>query len=171
MEKPGSKSTLAWLQRLVFVLIWVSVIYVCLQCFNAEYYFLLWLLFSFEKSCPREDAQMFCSQAGYHMCTFFWHALQMPCELLFQQFGREMTLLSWVPSYFLGRLPWSPSPQHLLSPASFKAWWAMSTEHGILGDAHFLCLLGKPSQIMLVPLHQRSKLRDYEIRMILGKHK
>ena len=51
-------------QRLVFVLIWVLVegvrvcvcVSVCLQCFNIKYYFLILLLFRFEKNQPGEDA-------------------------------------------------------------------------------------------------------------------
>ena len=174
MEKPGSKSTLAWLQRLVFVLIWVSVVYVCPRCFNAKYYFLLRLLFSLEKNCPREDAQILFPPCRisrvFIFLACFTNPMWTPGRAVWS--GNDVTVLSSVSP------PWegcpdrpAPSSHSLLIPASFKAWWAMSPEHGILGDAHLLCLLGKPSQVMLVPLHQRSQLRDYEIRMTVGKHK
>ena len=51
---------------------------VCLQCFNIKNYFLILLLFSFEKKLTRERYSDFFSHAKskYYMCTFFCHALK-----------------------------------------------------------------------------------------------
>lgn len=73
-----------------------------------------------------------------------------------------MMLLSWVLSHFHEepfqiKQPPVGTPSWFLHPLRLSP--AMSTEHKILGDAHFLCLSGKPSQITTVPLHWRSQFR------------
>lgn len=155
MEKPGPKSTLAWLQRLVFVLIWILVVYVCLQCFNDKYYFFILFCSVLKENWPREDAQICFPHAGYHMCMFFWHALQIPRELLLEQFGQEMMWLSWFCLASLGRLPWFPSPAQegagtpswFLHPLRLGEQWALNT--GFWEMPTFCASWGNPARLCM----------------------
>ena len=152
---------MVWLQSPVFVLKWVLVVCrgvyvcVCLQCFNIKNYFLILLLFNFEKKLTRERYSDFFSheKPKCYMCTFFCHALKTKVLLAPARVGWSESNVT-VPRSVSS--PLKAFPDHT-APADTPFWFlhplklrpSLNTKNQVLRDAYFLWLPGQPSQIVI----------------------